>query len=112
MSAMAGPPSVLGLMAALYMLYIFSTLSRKLGSVTKMKPHYRGLYLGMALILVAVIAHALRVVVWLGAASLPDVLESDGFYLATYYVPMALAVTISLIVVLRYWGWLFTERDR
>jgi uncharacterized membrane protein YidH (DUF202 family) len=112
MSVIAGPPSVLGLIAALYMLYIFAILSRKLGNVTKMKPHYRGLYLSMALTLIAIIAHALGAVAWLNPASVPEVLKSDGFYLATFYVPMALAVTISLIVVLRYWGWLFSERDR
>jgi hypothetical protein len=39
-------------------------------------------------------------------------LVSDSFYLVTYYVPMALGMTISIVIVLRYWGWLFSERDR
>ena len=112
MNAIAAPPSVLGLLAALFMLYIFSTLSRKLGNVTKMKPHYRGLYFGMALIALAIVAHLLRVVGQLDASALPEFFTTDSFYLFTYYVPMALAVTISLVVVWRYWSWLFTERNR
>jgi hypothetical protein len=111
-SAIAAPPSILGLLAALFMLYIFSTLSRKLGNVTKMKPHYRGLYIGMALVGLAIVAHLLRVVAWLEKSAPPDIFTSDTFYLFTYYLPMAVAVTISLSVVLRYWGWLFTERNR
>ena len=112
MSAIAGPPSVLGLFASCYMLFILSTLSRRLGTVTKMKPYYRGLYVGMAFVIVAVLAHMLRVVIWLGDTTVPDVMLGDGFYFVTYYLPMALAVTISIGVVLRYWSWLFTERDR
>ncbi|HZY45320.1 MAG TPA: hypothetical protein VFF70_11275 [Anaerolineae bacterium] len=112
MSAIAGPSSVLGLIAALYMLYIFALLSRKLGNVTKMKPHYRGLYLSMALTLVAIVAHVLRVAVWLNPTPMPQVLTTGEFYLVTYYLPLTLAVTISLVVVVRYWGWLFSERDR
>ena len=112
MSAIAGPPSVLGLLASLYMLYILSTLSRRLGNVTKMKPYYRGLYVAIALILIAVVAHLLRVVGWLDHDSPPNLVITQSFYLVTYYIPMAIAVTISLVVVLRYWSWLFTERDR
>jgi hypothetical protein len=112
MNAIFAPPSVLGLLAALFMLYIFLTLSRKLGNVTKMKPYYRGLYFGIALIGLAVLAHLLRVIWWLDAAALPEVFTSDTFYLLTYYLPMVLAVTLSLVVVWRYWSWLFTERNR
>jgi hypothetical protein len=112
MDAIAGPPSVLGLLAALYMLYIFVILSRKLGNVTKMKPYYRGLYVSMFLTLISILAHLLKVAAWLNPTSVPNVLLSDGFYSVTFYVPMALAATISLVVVLRYWGWLFSERDR
>lgn len=112
MSAIVAPPSVLGLLAALFMLYIFSTLSRRLGNVTKMKPYYRGLYIGIALMGLAVLAHLLRVIWWLDAAALPEIFTRDSFYTLTYYVPMTLAVTISLVVVWRYWSWLFTERNR
>ena len=33
------------------------------------------------------------------------------FYLVTYHVPMAIGVTIGLIVTWRYWSWLLTERN-
>lgn len=112
MSAIAAPPSVLGLCAAFYMLFIFVNLSRRLGNVTKMKPYYRGLYLSMALIFVAIVAHLLRATALLNPIALPEILVSDSFYFVTYYVSMALGVTISMVIVLRYWGWLFSERDR
>lgn len=112
MSAIVAPPSVLGLLSALFMLYLFSTLSRRLGDVTKMKPYYRGLYFGMALVVLAIVAHLLRVVAWLEPTTLPEIFTDNAFYLIFYYLPLALAVTISLVVVFRYWSWLFTERDR
>lgn len=112
MSAIAAPPSVLGLLSALFMLYLFSTLSRKLGEVTKMKPHYRGLYIGMGLVVLAIVAHLLRVAAMLKPTNLPEIFTDEVFYFIVYYLPLALAVTISLVVVFRYWSWLFTERNR
>ena len=112
MNGLTGPPSVIGLVAALYLLYIFVILSRKLGAVTKMKPYYRGLYIGMGLILIAIVAHSLRITSLISPSLLPEALNSGPFYLLAYYLPMALAATISLVVAVRYWGWLFREHDR
>lgn len=110
MSALTGFFSVFGLLAEIYLLYIYVILSRKLGNVTKMKPYYRGFYAAIGLITVAVLAHLLRLISSLAPQSLPPALNTDDFYLFTYYGPLTLAATISLMIAWRYWGWLFKER--
>lgn len=107
---LTGPSSVLSLVAEMYMLYILSILSRKLGAVTKMKPYYRGNYVAMALILIAVIAHSLRLTSLISPDVLPSALNSEAFYVAVYDLPMAAAATLGLLIALRYWGWLFREQ--
>ena len=107
---LTGPSSVISLIAELYMLYIFSVLSRKLGNVTKMKPYYRGFYGAIALIVVAIVAHSIRIGSMVSPDLVPAALTGDGVYLLAYYLPMALAATISVGMALRYWSWLFRER--
>jgi uncharacterized membrane protein len=109
---LTGPSSVISLIAEVYLLYIFAGLSRKLGNVTKMQPYYRGFYAAIVLIVVAIVAHSLRLTALASPDSLPNALNADSFYLFAYYLPMAVAATISLIVAWRYWGWLFRERER
>jgi hypothetical protein len=92
---------VAGLFAAIFLLYIFATLSRRLGAVTKMKPYYRGFYVAMILIGAAIVA---------GLTYNGDRTGDLLIYLFVYYLPLVLAGVISLIVALRYWGWLFRER--
>lgn len=109
---LTGPSSAVSLIAEIYLLYIFAMLSRKLGNVTKMRSYYRGLYAAIALIVVAIVAHSLRLTALASPDLLPSALKADSFYLFAYYLPMAVAATISLIVAWRYWGWLFRERGR
>ena len=102
-------PAVAGLIAALYMLSIFLVLSRRLGAVTKIRPYYRGLYAAVGLIVVAVFVQILRTTALLNSSVLPEILNNDLFYVLAYYLPLALAATIGLVVVLKYWLWLFRE---
>jgi len=95
------PLSVSGLVAVMVMLYILAALSRRLGAVTKMKPYYRGFYVAMAGVLVAITSMLLRQ---------PDTQSNLSIYIFAYYLPLILSGVISLIVAYRYWGWLFRER--
>lgn len=97
------PFSAIGLLAVIYMLYIFATLSRRLGTVTKMTPYYRGFYAAMGLV-----AAALVVAVLPRPATAS---EREAYFLA-YYTPLILAGFISLTIAYRYWGWLFRERAK
>lgn len=95
------PISVSGLAAVMVVLYILAALSRRLGAVTKMKPYYRGFYVAIACLAIAIGAAVLR----------QPMMPSDlSIYLFLFYLPLLLSGIISLVVAYRYWGWLFRER--
>lgn len=95
------PLSVSGLVAVTGMLYILAALSRRLGAVTKMKPYYRGFYVAMVGVIIAIVSTLLRQ---------PDDQSDLSIYILVYYLPLILSGAISLVVAYRYWGWLFRER--
>ena len=109
---LTGPSSAISLLSVIYLLYIFSVLSRKLGNVTKMKPYYRGFYWAMGLIGLALAASWPRLIAQLSPRLLPVVLLDDRIYLFIYDLPLAAAATLSLSVAWRYWSWLFKERGQ
>jgi hypothetical protein len=99
----------MGLISAIYITLIISKLSQKLGAVTKMQGYYRGLYVSAIFLLVSLIAHLLKTSVLLASERAPALLNSDLFYLFTYYLPLAIGTSINLAVTLRYWDWLLKE---
>jgi hypothetical protein len=109
---LTGPSLALSLFGVIYMLYIFSVLSRKLGGVTKMRPYYRGFYVAMGLIGLAVVASWLLLTVRVTPDLLPAAWHDETLYLVIFAVALVIAVTLSLGVAWRYWGWLFKERGR
>lgn len=109
MTILTAPASIVSLVAEIYLLYIFVVLSRKLGTVTKMKPYYRWLYGAMVLVSLALIVDSIRLTSFAAPAAVPAFMQSDWFYLLTFELPLALAAIIAIVVVLRYWGWLFRE---
>jgi hypothetical protein len=106
------PAVLLAAGALVYLLYIFATLSRRLGAVTKMKPHYRWLYVAVVLVLVSLAGEWIVLLARTAPQAAPDWLASEWFYLLGHTVPLLGAVGLALIIVLRYWGWLFRERER
>jgi len=98
-----------GLMSAIYITLIMARLSQKLGAVTKMQGYYRGFYVSVIFLLVSLIAYFLKTSVLLAAEQVPFLLNNDLFYLLTYYLPLAIGTSISLVITLRYWDWLFKE---
>ncbi len=110
MTAITILASLTSLVAVWYMLYIFAVLSHKLGAVTKMRPYYRGLYWAMGLTSVALVGESLH----LTKVSAPEAVpwQSEAFYLFTVVAPLFAAAVIALVVVLRYWSWLFREPQR
>jgi hypothetical protein len=99
----------MGLISAIYITLIMSSLSQKLGAVTKMRGYYRGFYVSAIFLLVSVIAYLLRTSVLLASEEAPTLLNSDLFYLLAYYLPLAIGTSISLAITLRYWDWLLKE---
>jgi hypothetical protein len=106
------PAALVASLAIVYLLYIFAILSRKLGAVTKMKPYYRWLYVALALVLVALVCEWIVLMLRTVPQAAPEWLLSAWFYFAGHTVPLVVAAVLALVIVLRYWGWLFREHDR
>ncbi len=109
MSFLTAPLSSLSLLAVIYACYILANLSRRYGQVIRLPPYYRGFYVTMGLIFLAFISHLVRDSIIVAPEQGPALLSNDWFYLLTFYLPMALAVTIALIVAWRYWSWILKE---
>ena len=109
MNIVAAVLGSMGLISAIYITLIISKLSQKLGAVTKMRGYYRGFYVSAIFLLVSLIAHLLKTSVLLASERAPALLNSDLFYLLTYYLPLAIGTSINLAVTLRYWDWLLKE---
>ena len=105
------PAELIGSIAVLYLLYIFAVLSNKLGAVTKMKPYYRWLYVSFGLVLAALIADWVILTLRGTPQAAPEWLLSEWFYWLSHTGPLLIAAVLALVVVLRYWGWLFRERE-
>jgi hypothetical protein len=103
--------SPLGIVAVIFLFFILARLSEKLGAVTRMPPYYRWFWIGMGFLGIALIAQLAYISVSLTEQPSHWLLSGSLFYLVTYHVPLAIGVTIGLVVTWRYWGWLLTERD-
>ena len=103
--------SPLGTISLIVLFFILARLSEKLGAVTKMAPHYRWFWVGQGFLGVALIVQFLRIGVLLTKQASYFWLDTPAFYLFTYHLPMAIGITVSLVVTWRYWSWLLTERD-
>ena len=95
----------------LFIFYILARLSEKFGSVLKMPPLYRWLYVSEALAAIALLAHLMQASSHLSAPDRPTVLTAPTFTFLFHHLPLAVAVTIALVVTWKYWGWLITERN-
>ena len=111
MTILTIPAALVASIAMVYLLCIFATLSRKLGAVTKMKPYYRWLYVAAILVVVSLASEWLVLMLRTEPQATPDWLLSEWFYLAGHTVPLVAAAVLALLIVLRYWGWLFRERN-
>lgn len=98
--------------ALIYLLYIFATLSRRLGAVTKMKPRYRWLAVSVVLVLISLAGEWIVLMLRTSPQAAPAWLVSEWFFLLAHTIPLLSGVVLALFIVLRYWGWLFRERER
>jgi hypothetical protein len=100
-----------GLASVLYALAILARFGQKLGAVTKMRPFYRGYYVSIGCVGLALITHLLRAsVFWAPAQTIPAMLNSPVFYLFLHYLPLAVGLSIALGVTWYYWSWLLKEK--
>lgn len=88
-------------LAFIVSLWVMAQISRRFGEVTHRPPLYRGFYVAMLLL-------GFPLVVRLLAIGLDD---GDGLGGGTseallHDLPLALALTIAVVITWRYWGWL------
>jgi hypothetical protein len=101
----------MALVSLLYALMILSRFGRKLGAVTKMRPFYRGYYLAVCLVGVALVVRLIRVTVfWAPVDAIPSVLNSPILYLLLYHLPLAIGLSLGLVITWHYWSWLLKEQ--
>jgi len=101
----------LALFSLLYALVILAQFGSKLGAVTKMRPCYRGYYVAAGLVGLALVGRFVRgSVVWAAPEFMSPILKEPLFYLFSYHLPLALGVTLGLVITWHYWSWLLSER--
>jgi hypothetical protein len=121
----AGPASVL------LMLVILGRLTKRWEAITRTRSYYRWFYAAGTLVALASLSRLIRIghlpLIALGqdltgraipavgrpaGAGLSPFLESSSwFYLIFYHLPLVTAMTISLILAWRNWGWLLRARE-
>lgn len=111
MNVVVGLAGSLGLLAVVYTLFILAGLSHRIGEVRKMPPLFRGFYLGAAGIGLAFFGRLLRVSALLAPPEKLTFLNDELFYLLIYHLPLAVGLTVSLVVTWRYWSWLLGEQS-
>jgi len=92
-------------------LVIFLQLSARLGEVTKMKPYYRGYYVAVGFVGVALLTRLLAASLWYDPLGpLASWVHSSSAYALVHHVALALGLTIALPITAKYWGWLLHEK--
>jgi len=104
------PLGVVGLLGVMYALYILANFSQRLGAVTKIKPYYRGFYVAMGFLAIALLARVTYGSLAFSSGSSAGTSEVSLITLAVYYIPFVIAIIISVVVAWRYWSWLFKEK--
>jgi|Deesub1362A_J573_1020465.scaffolds.fasta_scaffold02905_2 hypothetical protein len=101
-----------GLISIIYIAFVLSRLSKRLGEVSRMPTRaYRGFYLALSLLTASLLTLLLRISALLAPEKAPAFLTSAVFHLLFHYIPLAIGVTICLIVTIRYWGWLIKGEE-
>ncbi len=104
------PLGAVGLLALVYLGVLFASFSRRLGAVTKLASRHRWFALANCLIAVAAVSQIVRGIAALSPElACPFLLES-WFALVSFHIPLALGLTVDLVLVWYYWGWILTEK--
>lgn len=103
------PLAPAGLIAIAYLGIIFAKLSQRLNEVTKRGEHYRWFRVANILVALAAASQAIRGVASVAANPYPILLK-PWFALVSFHIPLAMGVTLDLVLVWYYWVWAFKEK--
>jgi len=101
--------SPMGLLAILYLGILFASFSQRLGAVTKMPEHYRWFRVANSFVALAAISQVVRGTFAVASDYAFSFLLSSWFSIATFHIPLAIGVTLDLVLVWYYWRWILKE---
>lgn len=97
---------LLGSVAITIALVVLGLLSKRLGSVTRTPPYYLWLFVAAGLMTISTLARLVN----LGLGTMAAAGVDDDLGLVLFYVGLpAVAITLGIVVVWRYWSWLLAE---
>lgn len=109
MSTITTPLAPMGLFAVVYLGMIFANLSRRLNSVTRRKKYDQWFAVANILIAVAAISQMIRGSAALACRQPFPILLHPWFAMVSFHIPLAIGVTIDLVLVWYYWAWILKE---
>ena len=99
-----------GLLAVAYLGVLFANFSRRLGAVTKMASHHRWFQVANSLVGLAAVSQVVRGTAALARRIAHPVLLEPWFALVSFHLPLVIGVTLDLVLVWYYWGWILKEK--
>ena len=101
-----------GLGAIVLVLVVVARLTQRWESVTSKRSHYKLFYVSAGLVGIASLARLVRAT-HLDPGAEPAILADprSWLYVLAYHIPLTVAMTISLFVTWRNWGWLLHEQS-
>jgi len=104
------PLGAVGLLAVFYLGSLFATFSRRLGAVTKTANRHRWFRLANGFVSLAAMSQVVRGIAALAPQRAYPVLLEPWFALVSFHIPLVIGVTLDLVLVWYYWGWILNER--
>ncbi len=104
------PLGPVGLLAIVYLGFLFTNFSRRLSAVTKAKDYCRWFQVANVFVALAAMSQIVRGTAALAPQLALPILLEPWFALASFHVPLAIGVTLDLVLVWYYWEWILKER--
>ena len=95
-------------LALIILLWVMAQISCRFGEVTHRPPLYRGFYVAMVLMLFPLVVRLLAIGL---AEDARNDLGGNSVEALSHDLPLALGITLGVIIAWRYWGWLVYARE-
>ena len=104
------PLGAIGLLAVVYLGFMFANLSRRLSAVRKMADYHRWFQVANGFVALAAMSQIVRGIAVLAPDVAYPILLESWFALVSFYIPLAVGVSLDLVLVWYYWGWILKEK--
>ncbi len=104
------PLGAMGLLAIVYLGSLFATFSQRLNAVTKMTDYHRWFQVANGFVTLAAMSQVMRGIAALAPQLALPVLLEPWFALVSFHIPLVIGVTLDLVLVWYYWGWILREK--